>query len=340
MSRMPEMSPLELRLLDEFQRDFPLVSAPYAVLAGMLETTERTVLDTLERLSSAGAVSRIGAVFRPGAVGASTLAALAVPREEICAAAALVSAFPEVSHNYERENAYNLWFVAMATDAVRLDAVLGAIEARTGRRVLRLPLVEEYHIDLGFRLRDTGGARPQVAARPRRPVAAVLTPRERRLVSALQPGLPLVTHPYAALGEACGLAEEVVIGAIARWQDAGIVRRFGVVVRHRELGFGANAMAVWDVPDDTVGEAGMQLAREQRVTLAYCRARSLPQWPYNLYCMVHGRERAQVEATLASAARRAGLGGRPHAVLFSRRRFKQASACVAPMESGWTPSIV
>ena len=330
---------LDFRLLDEFQREFPLVPAPFAAIAVTLQTTERAVLETLARLTATGAVSRVGAVFRPGTVGASTLAALAAPGDELDAVAQVVGAYPEVSHNYERENAWNLWFVASACDAGRLDAVLSAIEARTGKRVLRLPLVEEYHIDLGFRLAGSTGGRVPAASRPLRPAPALLTARERMLVEALQPGLPLATRPYAALGEACGLSEEAVIATLARWQASGTVRRFGVVVRHRELGFAANAMAVWDVPDGAVAEAGMRLAREPRVTLAYRRARSLPQWPYNLYCMVHGREREEVAATVAAAARGAGLGARPHAVLFSRRRFKQTGARTAREEAAWTPSI-
>ena len=158
---------LDFRLLDEFQREFPLVPAPFAAIAVTLQTTERAVLETLARLTATGAVSRVGAVFRPGTVGASTLAALAAPGDELDAVAQVVGAYPEVSHNYERENAWNLWFVASACDAGRLDAVLGAIEARTGKRVLRLPLVEEYHIDLGFRLAGSTGGRVPAASRPR-----------------------------------------------------------------------------------------------------------------------------------------------------------------------------
>jgi DNA-binding Lrp family transcriptional regulator len=337
--REPASASLDLRLLDEFQRDFPLVPTPFAAVAERLGTEEREVLDALARLSATGTVSRVGAVFRPGAVNASTLAALAAPADELDSAAEIVGAFPEVSHNYERENAWNLWFVATASDAGRLDAVLREIEARTRRRVLRLPLVEEYHIDLGFRLDGSAAARRAPAPAPIAPAPATITPRERRLVAALQPGLPLVPRPFAAIAEAADLTESALLDTLARWHAQGIVRRFGVIVRHRELGFAANAMAVWDVPDDAAAEAGLRLAREPRVTLAYRRARSVPDWRFNLYCMVHGRERDEVAATLAAVAARAGLAGRPHAVLFSLRRFKQTGAQPAREEGAWTPSI-
>jgi len=147
-----QFSDLEKRLLNDFQRDFPLGPRPYAVLAERLGVSEPDVLAALARLQEQGAISRVGPVFRPNRVGASTLAAMAVPAERLEAVAALVSAYPEVNHNYERTHRYNLWFVVTATDRTRLDGVLADIEARSGLPVLDLPLQEDYHIDLGFEL--------------------------------------------------------------------------------------------------------------------------------------------------------------------------------------------
>lgn len=141
------------RLLDEFQRDFPLEPRPYAAIADRLGVTEDEVLAALRGLVADGTVSRVGPVFKPNRVGASTLVAMAVEPGDLERAAAAVSAFAEVNHNYEREHAYNLWFVAAATDAAALEGVLRRIEAAAGYPALRLPLVSDYHIDLGFALR-------------------------------------------------------------------------------------------------------------------------------------------------------------------------------------------
>jgi len=334
---------LEHRLLNDFQRLFPLVPQPYAVLAEALGTDERAVIEAYARLRDAGALSRIGAVFRPGAIGASTLAAMAVPAARLEAVAAIVSAFPGVNHNYEREHRLNLWFVAAAPGEAALDALLARIGALTGIEVLKLPLVEEYHIDLGFPLdqdrapraapdrraapsppapspQDRGEGEGGRAHRPRRPA---LGAADRRLVAALEDGLALEPRPYLALGQRASLTEQAVIDRLERWQTEGLVRRFGVVVRHHELGWRANAMAVWDVPDDAVTAHGRRLAREAGVTLAYRRARALPGWPYNLFCMVHGTERREVQARIQALGRECGLEAFPHAVLFSRTRFKQ-----------------
>lgn len=147
------LTEIERRLLDLYQRDFPLTPTPYADIARALGVSEAEVLAALRRLQNAGAVSRVGAVLRPRTVGASTLAAMAVPAERLEAIAAIVSAYPGVNHNYEREHRLNLWFVATAADDAELATLLDDIEARTGLRVHRLPMLDDYHIDLGFALK-------------------------------------------------------------------------------------------------------------------------------------------------------------------------------------------
>lgn len=146
------MTALERRLLNNFQRDLPLLPAPYAAMAEELGVTEDEVIAGLRALMERGAVSRVGPVFRPRRCGVSTLAAMAVPESRLQQVAELVNAFPEVNHNYEREHEFNLWFVVTAPSEQRLQEVLSDIERRTGHAILSLPLVEEYHIDLGFPL--------------------------------------------------------------------------------------------------------------------------------------------------------------------------------------------
>ena len=146
-------SEIDRRLLNDFQHEFPLTPTPYADMARELGVTEDEVIARLRELKQAGAISRVGAVVRPNTVGVSTLAAMAVPPEEIEPVAQLINDYAEVNHNYEREHRLNLWFVATAPDAARLQAVLDDIATRTRYEVLSFPLVEDYHIDLGFELK-------------------------------------------------------------------------------------------------------------------------------------------------------------------------------------------
>jgi len=153
---------------------------------------------------------------------------------------------------------------------------------------------------------------------------------DKRLLAAIEDGLPLDPRPYACVAERLGTTEGTVIDRLAALRRDGLIRRFGVIVRHQELGYCANAMTVWDVPDEVVAEAGRQIAAMPDVTLCYRRPRRRPDWPYNLFCMVHGRDRAAVEAAVDRITRDAGLERLPRALLFSHRRFKQRGARYAP----------
>jgi len=314
---------VDFELLNRWQRDFPLEPQPFARIAEEVGLDAAGVLARYYALAEDGALSRIGAVFRPNTVGASTLAAMRVPPAALERVAAQVSAQPEVNHNYEREHALNLWFVATAADAPALERALTRIEQSSGHAVLRLPLVEEYHIDLGFDLENGTVPRLPFEA-PRAPRA--LSAEERLLVDALAEGIPLVDAPYAALGAAAGLDEARVIAILREWVAQGTVRRFGAVLRHRPLGYAANAMVVWDVPGAEVRAAGLRAAALSQVTLCYRRVRRLPTWPFNLYCMLHGRARHEVEAAIEQLAREACLSAYPRQVLFSRRCFTQRGA--------------
>jgi len=163
----------------------------------------------------------------------------------------------------------------------------------------------------------------------RHPVSSLVDDVDRRLLAAIQYGLPLVSRPYANIGVDLGLSETEVIARLTRLRETGVIRRFGVVVRHHELGYRANAMVVWDVPDDQVVELGQCLAGFDFITLCYRRPRHLPQWRYNLYCMIHGKSREEVLTHLEWMVGRCGLQSLPHEVLFSRRRFKQRGAVYA-----------
>ena len=152
---MRQYTHLEQHLLNDFQHGLSLSPTPYADLAEQLGVDETTVLENLHRLQAEGVISRVGPVFRPNRLGVSTLAAMAIPGDELEKVAEIVSGFAEVNHNYEREHEFNLWFVVIAVDRDALQAVLTEIEARTGYSVMDLPMLEDYFIDLGFKLQWT-----------------------------------------------------------------------------------------------------------------------------------------------------------------------------------------
>lgn len=336
----PVLDALDRRLLDEHQRSFPVCETPFAEVARALGCESDEVLRRLATLRRHGVVSRVGPVFAPGRIGASTLAAMAVPPARLESVAACVNRYRAVNHNYEREHAINLWFVLAAPDADELDGALTDIRRRTGLEVLDLRLERAYHIDLGFplwrRASAERGAAPTGAYTPGR--QAALDASDRRLVGVIQDGLPLTARPYAVVAQRAGLSESQVMDRLGRLLDDGVIKRMGVIVRHRELGYRANAMVVFDVPDHRVDAAGERLARIAQVTLCYRRSRHLPQWPYNLYCMIHGQDRTEVTGWVDGLPGDV-VGDLDRAVLFSRRRFRQRGARYGPDPTPMAPKV-
>lgn len=321
---------LDERLLEDWQRELPVVARPFAVMAEALGIDESEVLKRLETLRATGAIGRVGAVVRPNTLGASTLAALNAPEFDIDETAAKVAAEPGVNHVYLRENDWNLWFVVTGSDRSAVDGALQRISLRTGRRVLDLRLEKSYHIDLGFPLSGRKSARDP-RAQPRADASCYKPlPGDRDLVQSLMVGLPLVPRPFLEIADRLGRSENEVMARLGELNAIGIIPRLGVIVRHRALGWRSNAMVVWDVDPGVVDRAGRKLASCSGIHLCYRRTRYESEWPYNLYCMVHAKSREEALATLIEAAMSAGLEGYPREILFSLRCFKQTGALVAP----------
>jgi len=157
--------------------------------------------------------------------------------------------------------------------------------------------------------------------------------RDMKLIQLVQYGLPLCSHPYKEIGKHIDMDEQEVIDRLKKMQESGVIKRMGVVVRHRKLGYRANAMVVWNIPDDQVKETGKKISQFEFVTLCYRRPRQLPQWPYNLFSMIHGSDRDAVTENIHELARQCGLQDVNYEILFSKRCFKQRGAIYHPGDS-------
>lgn len=317
--------PLDVRLLDDWQRDLPVTPRPFARIGGALGVGEAEVLERLQRMQAAGRITRVGGTCAPNTVSASTLAAVAAPVERIEDVAAIIGEEPGVNHSYLREHRINLWFVATGPDRAHVDAALARIAERSALRVLDLRLVRPFNVDLGFSLSGAGVAMPP--PRPARPEAMV--PGDRRILQALTSGMDLVPRPYAAMADKLGRQEADILDRVRALTEAGVIARLGVIVRHRALGWRANAMVVWDIAPERIDAAGPRLSAHPGVTLCYERTPVEGVWPYRLYSMIHARSRSEAMEILSRAADLPELRGVPHRALFSVRCFKQTGALIS-----------
>ncbi len=315
-----------MKLINGWQRNFPLTQRPFVWIGDEMRLSESEVMSALEAMAGAGLLTRIGAVVRPNTAGASTLAAMKISPDDLERVASIVSGEPGVNHNYEREHAYNLWFVATAGDRQAVRELLGRVSRSTGYEVLDLRLKKAHHIDLGFAIGSGGCLRRSVSDGRKLQSGFTVTKNDRALLAAIENGLPLVSRPFRQIGASLELNELDVISSLERLVGEGVISRFGLVVRHRKMGFTANAMAVWNIAEQDVDDVGKKFSALHFVTLCYQRERCEPHWPYNLYCMIHGREKKTVLSQVAQLNEIVGSLGRDHNVLFSKRCFKQRGA--------------
>jgi len=308
------------KLLVALQEGLPLVARPFARIGGDLGLSEEAVLARVRALFDAGVARRLGAVFEARSLGyESTLCAAEVPAGDLEAAAARITCRPAITHCYEREGHPNLWFTLTAP-AQELRPELKQVEALLGYEALDLPALQRFKVEAVFGRSEKDRSLRGDAPASRAPL--LLTDRERRVVRRLQANIAVVAAPFDALAVELGHDPRELVELLTRWKQAGIIRRIGLIVRHGRLGFSANSMCVWAVAPDRITEAGGIVAQSPHVSHCYQR-RSSPQFPFNLYAMIHAGTRQEAVVILEQLAAEAGLPeGR---MLWSLREFKKSS---------------
>ncbi|MFQ6019258.1 MAG: AsnC family transcriptional regulator [Dehalococcoidia bacterium] len=322
MTTAVSMDAVDRRLLNQLQSDFPLEPRPFAVIGGRLGIGEGEVLERAGRLREAGVIRHLGAIFDVYRVGyRSTLVAFVVPPERLNQAAAVVSAHPGVSHNYGRDHRFNLWFVIAVPRSSDLEAVIGDLAERAGAEKYNiLPALKLYKIDVEFDMVGGGGNRGERAQRQKGP-RRDLTAEEVALVRVLQEQLPLVERPFAEEAASLGLSEEELLARARALQDEGIMRRFAGVLRHRAAGFTANGMVCWIVPEERLDELGPKFSSYPQVSHCYLRPVFPPDWPYNVFTMIHAQTREDCERTTKRIE--ADVGISDYAILYSHTEYKK-----------------
>lgn len=322
-------------LLSIAQSSFPLNRDPYGVLAEQLHSTPEEVFAVMNDAWEQGLIRRVGPIFDSYHLGyVSTLCAMKVPSDRVEEIAEFINGYVNVTHNYLRENDYNLWFTVIACGDGELNRILGEIESFSGATVLPLPALRLFKIKADFNL--TGEKRAQAAAKttiPREVKSVSLTDEDKLLIRTIQQSSWRERYPFDAVAEHMSQAlareytPEQVLEKLQTWKDQGAVRRFGVTVRHRKVGMRANVMVVWDVDDAAVEQAGTLMATFDEVSHCYQRPR-FPDWPSNLYTMIHGKTREACDAAIESiqqALHEAGITVASPQKLFTLKELKKTS---------------
>ena len=317
-------------LLGVLQEATPFTRRPFADLGKRCGLTEEETLARVTALKASKVIRQIGAIFDTRSLGyASSLVAAKIAPERLDAAVAAINSHPGVSHNYLRNNEFNLWYTIAVppTSRLGLEGTVDLLHRLSGAQSTRLlPTLRLFKI--GVRFDVEGSARPDDQATPayteaNRQEAGPLTDKEIAFVRVMQRDLALVPEPFVAVAEELGLPFEEAAQMHERFLSTGRMRRFAAVLHHRKAGFGANAMGVWAGPADdpeALRRLGETMAGFRAVSHCYQRP-SYPEWPYNLFTMVHGKSEAECEQTLTAIAEATGITNR-HA-LYSTHEFKK-----------------
>ncbi|MDF1543452.1 MAG: hypothetical protein P1P71_10130 [Anaerosomatales bacterium] len=328
---MAELTELDKRVLTEIQANFPVAPAPYAVLAERVGATEAEVHGSVIGMKRDAVIRRIGAIFDSHRLGyRSTLCAIAAPPERLEEVAALIGCYPNVTHNYQREDRYNVWFTLIAPSEERIAEILAEIAETTGiDDILNLPAIRLFKIRVDFDLTGSreGRSKAPPVSKPAETEAVTLSEDEKALARLLQDDLPESLTPFADLaaqlqGRGVDVTEEWVIERTAAWRESGVIRRFGAAIKHHKTGYASNAMGVWNAPEERIEEVGAIMASFKEVSHCYERPKA-PTWPANMYTMIHGRTREECEDVARRIREATGLP-EPR-LLYSVREFKKIS---------------
>lgn len=320
-----QIDTLDKKLLNEIQWTFPLVQRPFLEIGCHHGISETEVMERISRMKENGLVREINAIFDTRNLGyKSALIAFAVLPEMLDKVASEVNKHPGVSHNYERNHEYNMWFTLAVPPESNIKVHLQKLAALPGVIKHRLlPTLKLYKIGVRLDMVNEIHQKPI----PKDPTKQnsykkfEIGPRDKDFIRELQKDLKIISEPFSESARNLGITEGDLFKIANAYQDAGIMRRFAAILRHREAGFIANGMVVWKVPENKIDEVGYKLASFPQVSHCYRRP-VYPDWEFNLFSMIHARTFNDAEKTASEMS--ALIGITDYKILFSSREFKKA----------------
>ncbi|MGI0020484.1 MAG: AsnC family transcriptional regulator [Nitrososphaera sp.] len=324
MQANQQMDETDKKLLNDIQWVFPLVDRPYTEIAAKHGLSEDEVMRRVSALKGLGLIRQINAIFDTRRLGyRSALIAFAVKPDKLDTVADKVNEHPGVSHNYERNHEYNMWFTLAVPPGAEMKDELDRMAALDGVVKYRLlPTIKMYKIGVKLDMvnEDAEKPKPTDEVRELNPDRLEITERDKEFVRELQKDLQVVKEPFREMAENLGITTQQLFGKAREYESIGLMRRFAAILRHRDAGFVANGMVVWHVPEDRVDDVGFKLAGYPQVSHCYRRP-IYPDWQYNVFSMIHARTLNAAEKMAVEMSEMIGVSD--YRILFSSREFKK-----------------
>jgi len=313
---------LTKEILSRIQKKFPLVAKPFKVIADELDISEDEVLSILQAQKADKIIRQTSAIFDTKRLGyISSLVAFKISAEKIDAAVAIINSHPGISHNYERNHDFNIWFtLGVAPDSkLGLEKTLEILAKVTeAEDYIMLPTLKLFKINV--KLNTTGKDEKKEKVKKVVHTDIELTPLHMDIIKRAQYDIDMISEPFEQIIKDLDITYETFFNVLKELQEAGVMRRFASILNHRKAGFSANAMVVWDV-DEANGEAiGESAAAFSAVSHCYLRPK-YANWPFNLFTMVHGKTTEETNGIIDDMAKE--IPNKSHMPLYSSREFKK-----------------
>jgi len=309
-------------ILSRIQKKFPLVARPFKVIADELDMNEDEVLEILQEQKKSNIIRQTSAIFDTKRLGyKSSLVAFKIPAEKISDAVKIINSHPGISHNYERNHDFNIWFtVAVSpTSKLGLEKTVALLAEATGAEdYIILPTLKLFKINV--KLNTTGKDEKKEEVKRVKHTDIELTPLHHAIIRYAQNDIEMVKEPFKNIVETLNIDYDTFFDALNELQEAGVMRRFASILNHRKAGFSANAMVVWDVDEENGEAIGEKAAAFSAVSHCYLRPK-YANWPYNLFTMVHGKSTEETNAIIEEMALE--IDSKSHMPLYSSREFKK-----------------
>jgi len=309
-------------ILSRIQKKFPLVPKPFEAIASELNMSEAEVLSILQEEKKNNIIRQTSAIFDTKRLGyVSSLVAFRIAPEEIDAAVKIINGHPGISHNYERNHDFNIWFtLGVAPDSkLGLEKTLEILADLTkAEDYIMLPTLKLFKISV--KLNTTGKDAQKEKVKKVKHKEIDVTPLHLDVIKRAQYDIEMVSEPFKAIIDDLDISYDRFFEILKELQDSGMMRRFASILNHRKAGFNANAMVVWDV-DEKNGEAiGEKAAAFSAVSHCYLRPK-YENWKYNLFTMVHGKTTEETNGIIEEMAKE--IDSVSHMPLYSSREFKK-----------------
>ena len=318
------MDSLDKEILNEIQWTFPLVSKPYHEIAKKFDVSPQVIMDRLRSLKQAGVLRQLSAIFDTRKLGyKSSLVAMEIEPDKLDHVANQINKHPGVSHNYERDHQFNLWFTLATPPGSDLKTELDKFSKLSGiKKVRMLPTIKLFKI--GVKLDMVDGkkheVKPSEEKKQIKHIKFEPTEDDKNFIRHLQKDLEIVDEPFLEYSKSLGMSVDEIFLKLKEYEEIGVLRRFAAILRHRDAGFTANGMIVWQVPDDKIESVGEKLGAFPQVSHCYQRP-TYPDWPYNVFSMIHCK--SIDEANVMAGQIEEQIDVHDYKILFSSREFKK-----------------